>query len=93
MTDKDFEECLEMQLMEIEILQSIYSNENEFVIEDEEAMLDAREFIESENKIIRIQRQLGFIIKFNTDIMKNVCGNADKKIDEEDNMNDNYYQV
>lgn len=92
MSDKDLEECLEMQLMEIEILQSIYSNENEFVIEDEEAMLDAREYIESVNKTIHIKRQLGFIIKFNADVMKNICtDNADKKDDED--VDSNYYQV
>jgi hypothetical protein len=93
MSDKDLEECLEMQLMEIEILQSIYSNENEFVIEDEEAILDAREYLDSVNKAIHIQRQIGFIIKFNADVMKNICSNAHKKNDEDDDVNNNYYQV
>jgi hypothetical protein len=58
-------ENIEKQLFEIEILKSIYSNPNEFTIEDNEALIEANEFL-SEKSLYKIpERTLGFIIKFN----------------------------
>jgi hypothetical protein len=76
--DGDSDNCLEAniekQLMELEILQSIYSNSNEFVIEDEEAVHGVREFL-ANPKVKRLPScNLGFVIKFNSDIKDESSG-------------------
>jgi hypothetical protein len=75
-------ENIEKQLMEIEILKSIYANTNEFVIEDEEALLDAECFLETPENIELLRRKLGFEIKF--------CVDADQK---SANLNDSFSKV
>ncbi len=54
-------ENIGVQLNEIEILKSIYSNTNEFQIEDEEALMDATEFLETEKSIL--SRNISFLIR------------------------------
>lgn len=68
--DKVLVENIEKQLMELEVLQSIYSNTNELVIEDEEAVYDAREYLANSNANANqlLKRNLGFVIKFSTDV-------------------------
>lgn len=61
-------ENIEKQLFEIEILKSIYSNSNEFHIEDEEAVLDAEAFLLNPKDKSLLRRRLGFVIKFNADV-------------------------
>lgn len=60
------ESNIEKQLIEIEILKSIYPNSNEFQIEDEDALFEAQIFAEKQDKLFK--RNLGFIIKLNADI-------------------------
>jgi hypothetical protein len=64
-------ENIEMQLMEIEILQSIYSNSNEFSLEDQEALDDMQRFLASNasNRQL-VRRKLGFVLKFAVDCEK-----------------------
>lgn len=58
-------ENIEKQLMEIEILKSIYSNENEFSIEDQEALLDSESFLNGvSNDMSLLKRKLGYVLKF-----------------------------
>lgn len=58
----------EKQLFELEILQSIFANSNELVIEDEDAVKEVKEFSVSSSENISIPRcNLGFVIKFNAD--------------------------
>jgi len=57
---------IEKQLVEIEILKSIYPNLNEFQIEDEEALLEAQLFLSKQENSFK--RNLGFIIKLNAEI-------------------------
>ena len=59
----------EKQLFELEILQSIFANSNELVIEDEDAIKEIKEFsVSSSENISLIPRcNLGFVIKFNAD--------------------------
>ena len=77
---------IEKQLVEIEILKSIYPNSNEFQIEDEEALLEAQLFLSKQEK--SFMRNLGFIIKLNADIIKE---NLSQK--NENEHEDNYTQV
>ena len=65
---KATEENIEKQLVEIEILSSIYSNVNEFKIEDPLAVFEAKQFLT--DKILPM-RSIGFIIKFTADIVEN----------------------
>ena len=58
-------ENIEKQLVEIEILKSIYSNPSEYSIEDEYALCEANEFILKKNMNYIPQHRIGFIIKFN----------------------------
>jgi hypothetical protein len=57
---------IEKQLVEIEILKSIYPNLNEFQIEDEEALLEAQLFLSKQENSFK--RNLGFIVKLNAEI-------------------------
>lgn len=57
---------IELQLTEIEILQSIYSNTDEFFIEDMDAFAEAQFFVSNECDLFT--RNLGFIIKIDVDI-------------------------
>ena len=65
---KAIEENIEKQLVEIEILSSIYSNLNEFIIEDPLAVVEAKQFLTDQ---ILPSRSIGFIIKFTADIAGN----------------------
>ena len=61
-------ENIEKQLIEIEILQSIYSNSNEFSLEDQEARLDSQFFLSQDTcDTSLLRRKLGFVIKFSVD--------------------------
>ena len=93
---------IEKQLLELEILQSIYSNDNELIIEDEEALCDAREYLVRDtskddiNSGNRTGRQIGFVIKFSTEVLKTDAAkkrqsNESDEFDEDDS--NNYYQV
>jgi hypothetical protein len=59
-------ENMEKQLLEIEILKSVYANQNEFNIEDEEAFCDANYFVKERQ--LFLLKNLGFIIKFNLNL-------------------------
>jgi hypothetical protein len=61
-------ENIEKQLTEIEILKSIYSNLNEFHVEDDEAVVEAQKFIEIKDKPMIFKRKLGFVVKFSIEI-------------------------
>ena len=80
------ESNIEKQLVEIEILKSIYPNVNEFQIEDEDALLEAQLFLSKQE--ISFKRNLGFIIKLNAEIIEN---DSSQKNDSDDN--NNYNQV
>lgn len=67
---------IEKQLTEIEILKSIYSNSNEFQIEDEGALLEASLFVNRQEN--EFKRNLGFFIKINADI-KDLTKNNDQE--------------
>jgi hypothetical protein len=54
---------IRMQLNEIEILKSIYSRTNEFQAEDEDALMEAEEFLGSKNIVLK--RNISFLIRFN----------------------------
>ena len=73
---------IEKQLEEIEILKSIYSNSNEFQIEDELAFLEAQVFVSSNKQefdLNELNRKLGFIIKFIVEI-DDITSNTDSLI-------------
>jgi hypothetical protein len=59
-------EDIRTQLNEIEVLKSIYSNTNEFQIEDEEALMDANDFLMADGAVLT--RNIGFVIRFNVQI-------------------------
>ena len=83
-------ENIEKQVTEIEILQSIYSNPNEFQIEDEKALEQAKDFLDQYNAnadpslLIQSEpeRCLSFIVKLNAEIIDPSL--AKKKNQEED---------
>lgn len=76
----EFIENFEKQLEEIEILKSIYSNPNEFLIEDEYALFEMNEFLcdKDVNKIP--QHRIGFIIKFNANYCDETTSSSDNDI-------------
>jgi hypothetical protein len=80
------QENIEKQLTEIEILKSIYSNPNEFLIEDQQALLEAEFYAtnKTNNSNLSLPRSLGFIIKFSADIASEPKHQA---------INDDYNQV
>ena len=80
---------VEKQLSEIELISSIYANTNEFVIEDPQALLEAKSLLET-NKLPK--RNIGYIIKFNVDIIENNAEPQKKNTDSHDNES-NYFQV
>lgn len=57
---------IEKQLLELEILQSIYANSNELVIEDESAVDLARLFLDDKAKPGELVN-IGFVIRFTAD--------------------------
>lgn len=63
---EDLLENIEKQLLEIEILKNVYSNPNEFSIEDEEAYCDANNFIRDRKFVLL--KNLGFVLKFNINL-------------------------
>lgn len=71
---------IELQLTELEILQSIYSNDDEFVNEDLEAFVEAQDFVD--NKLHEFRNTLSFIIKLNAEIENSI---ESKNKDCEDN--------
>jgi hypothetical protein len=81
-------ENIEKQLSEIELISSIYANTNEFVIEDSQALLEAKSLLET-NKLPK--RNIGYIIKFNVDIIENNI-EPQKNIDSHENES-SYFQV
>lgn len=81
MPEDSIKSNIELQLTEIEILQSIYSNTDEFVIEDMDAFEEARLFISNDCDVFT--RNLGFIIKINVDID---FRNSKSKESEEDSI-------
>ena len=79
------QENIEKQLTEIELISSIYSNSNEFVIEDPEAITEGKLFLTSRKLP---ERRIGYIIRFNVEISENV-NNYQKETENEKN----YIQV
>ena len=76
-------ENIEKQLTEIEILKSIYSNSNEFTLEDEEALVDATELIGNGfEEGSTLNKSLGFVLNFS--ILRNI---------EEDQINNKTNEV
>ena len=63
---KERQENIEKQLAEIEMISSIYSNTNEFLIEDPIAILEAEAFLTSKQVPAR---SLGYIIKFGVSLI------------------------
>ena len=67
-------ENIEKQLEELEIIRSIYSNPNEFNLEDAEAVDDAIEFVNKykdiESDDFSLTKTISFIIKIGVDIEK-----------------------
>ena len=85
-------ENIEKQVTEIEILQSIYSNPNEFQIEDETALEQAKDFLDKYNRKIdpsllvhsEPERTLSFIVKLNAEIVDPGVGkNKKSQVEEE----------
>ncbi len=78
---------IDLQLTEIEILKSIYSNDDEFLIEDQDAFIEAQLFIANKTDSSQVfARNIGFIIKINAQIFKEELQNSAKH-HEEDNQN------
>lgn len=67
-------ENIEKQLEEIEIIKSIYSNPNEFSLEDPDAVEDAIEFVNKfksiESDSFSLSKTISFIIKIGVDVEK-----------------------
>ena len=76
------------QLEEIELISSIYSNTNEFVIEDPEAIEEFRSFLTTKKLP---KRNIGYIIKFNVDVTENNIESQTKLNTEDTEVN--YFQV
>jgi hypothetical protein len=76
------------QLEEIELISSIYSNTNEFVIEDPEAIEECRSFLTTKKLP---KRNIGYIIKFNLDVTENNIESHTQLDTEEKEVN--YFQV
>ena len=56
-------QCVELQLMEIEMLEAMFPEENEFALQDPALLIDARDFCNSESdKISDYLRQIAFDI-------------------------------
>jgi len=83
------QENIEKQLSEIELISSIYANTNEFIIEDPEALEECRTFLTTKEIP---KRNIGYIIKFNVDVITENNTESQTKIDSEDNES-NYFQV
>lgn len=66
-TQEEVKDCLEKQLFEVELLQSIFSNSNEFVIEDNDALNWTREFLADAARLPPPPINLGFVIRFSAD--------------------------
>lgn len=75
---------IELQLTELEILQSIYSNDDEFVNEDLEAFVEAQDFVD--NKLHEFRNTLSFIIKLDAEIENSIESKSK-------NCEDNYIKV
>lgn len=87
---KDYEDQIkanvEKQLSELEILQSIYPNSNELVIEDENAVRVAQAFLQDDQKLIDSTQLLniGFAIRFTADVRADETSIKPKMRDDED---------
>ncbi|RNA15973.1 RWD domain-containing 2B [Brachionus plicatilis] len=60
-------ENIEKQLLEIEVLRSIYSNLNEFTFDNEDAFIEAQVFLSQPDDKTLLEKKLGFSIKFSAD--------------------------
>ena len=84
-------ENIEKQVTEIEILQSIYSNPNEFQIEDATALDQAKDFLDKYNQKLdpsllvhsEPERCLSFIVKLNAEIVEPGLGKNKSHEDKE----------
>ena len=61
-------------------------------IEDEEAIFDARQYLECPDKTNEIKRKLGFVIKFNANIIQEAT-NCKKESNILEDSESNDYQV
>lgn len=66
--DEEIKSNIEKQLSELEILQSIYANSNELVIEDEYAVEVARLFVNDQAQAGQLYN-IGFVIRFTAEAL------------------------
>lgn len=58
-----FQETLQLQISEIEMLQSMFPNEEEFILDDESALSDIQSFLDGKSTYTYLHARLGFTLK------------------------------
>ncbi|XP_072040681.1 RWD domain-containing protein 2A-like [Amphiura filiformis] len=65
MTDLDVTECLQLQLSEVEMLQSMFPSENEFCVDDPSVISDAQSYTDGDTT--ELPHQISFTLKIHVD--------------------------